>query len=395
MTWNDTDDGVRPLGAEAHPVPILKYGFTDGEPVIRGTDGTFRSEFDGSPVGEPVTEGLAQLGVTPVDADLTARISRGEAFEFEATVGTPAKTETNPLRRYRATVIPDLEEPVGHIVFGVATGRERTERTGIGLDHVASVVSHDLRNPLEVAKTRLRAGRESGDEDHFDHVARAHDRMERIIEDVLTLARGEDTIDPAEEAELTGIAETAWESVETDGATLTVDDELPTAVVDTDRTERVFENLFRNAVEHGSTGPRSQAHEDSVEHSSTGNRTQSGDSVEHGSTGNRTQSGDAVEHGKTTAARSSGGAPEGTDEPVEVRVGPIEASSTRGFYVADDGPGIPDGEREAVLQPGYSAHEHGTGLGLAIVDQIAGAHGWTLRITAADTGGARIELRDI
>jgi len=58
------------------------------------------------------------------------------------------------------------------------------------------VISHDLRNPLDVAKARLRAGQETGNEDHFDHVERAHDRMEQIIQDVLTLARGSESIDP-------------------------------------------------------------------------------------------------------------------------------------------------------------------------------------------------------
>jgi signal transduction histidine kinase len=48
-----------------------------------------------------------------------------------------------------------------------------------------------------------------------------------------------------------------------------------------------------------------------------------------------------------------------------------------------------------VFEPGYSTHDHGTGLGLAIVHQIADVHRWDLRITSADGGGARVEVRNL
>jgi signal transduction histidine kinase len=368
MTGNDADDGLGPIRAEAHPDPVLEYTIPDAEPVIVGSNVQFRSEFGAPPTGVPVTEGLDQLGITPVDTGAVSRTVGGEAAGFQVTVTPPRDVEELPSKRYHATVIPAPEEPAGHLVFRATTGPATTERNDLGLDHVASVVSHDLRNPLEVAKTRLRAGRETGNDEHFEHVARSHDRMERIIEDVLTLARGEDTIDPSEEADLTEIAEAAWESVDSDGATLSVDSPLPTAVVDADRTGRLFENLFRNAVEHGSTSlaPGDQ---------------------------------DAVEHGSTSDSPSAGGEAENpdlsTDGAPEIRVGRIESDSASGFYIADDGPGIPASERDAVFEPGYSTHDHGTGLGLAIVDQIADAHRWDIHITSADDGGARVEVRNL
>jgi signal transduction histidine kinase len=368
MTGNDVDDGLGLIRAEAHPDPVLEYAIPDAEPVVVGFNAQFRSEFGVPPKGASVTEGLAQFGITPVDADAASRIVGGEASEFQVTIGSAREAGGQPSKRYRATVIPDPENSAGHIVFRPTAGPDSTERNELGLDHVASVVSHDLRNPLEVAKTRLRAGRDTGNDDHFEHVARAHDRMERIIEDVLTLARGEDTIDPSEEVELTEIAEAAWESVDSDGATLSVDSRLPAAVVDADRTGRVFENLFRNAVEHGSTSPAPEEQ-------------------------------DAVEHGSASDSPSADGDAENpdppTDGPPEIRVGRIESDSGSGFYVADDGPGIPSSERDAVFEPGYSTHDHGTGLGLAIVHQIADAHRWDLRITSADGGGARVEVRNL
>jgi signal transduction histidine kinase len=73
---------------------------------------------------------------------------------------------------------------------------------------------------------------------------------------------------------------------------------------------------------------------------------------------------------------------------VTVTVGDLE----NGFYIEDDGPGIPKAEREAVFDPGHSTSEEGTGFGLAIVREIANAHGWSVRVTGGAAGGARFEL---
>jgi len=64
------------------------------------------------------------------------------------------------------------------------------------------------------------------------------------------------------------------------------------------------------------------------------------------------------------------------------------------LYVADDGPGIPDGDREELIKFGESRSEDGTGLGLAIARRIAEAHGWSLSITDSESGGTRVEIRE-
>jgi PAS domain S-box-containing protein len=76
---------------------------------------------------------------------------------------------------------------------------------------------------------------------------------------------------------------------------------------------------------------------------------------------------------------------------VTVTIGPL----TEGFFVADDGPGIPEPDRDQVFEPGYSTREDGHGSGLAIVEQIADAHGWEISVTEAAAGGARFELTGI
>jgi signal transduction histidine kinase len=76
------------------------------------------------------------------------------------------------------------------------------------------------------------------------------------------------------------------------------------------------------------------------------------------------------------------------EEPAVV-VGAL--SDERGFYVADDGPGIAPDVREEVFDIGYTTGK-GTGFGLDIVERIAAAHGWTIRATESEDGGARFEL---
>ena len=82
----------------------------------------------------------------------------------------------------------------------------------------------------------------------------------------------------------------------------------------------------------------------------------------------------------------------GGDE-VTVTVGKLP----NGFYVEDDGPGIPEAIRDEVFEFGFTSkgEDEGTGLGLASARQIAVAHGWELTATDADGGGARFEVTDV
>jgi nitrogen fixation/metabolism regulation signal transduction histidine kinase len=158
-------------------------------------------------------------------------------------------------------------------------------------------------------------------------------------------------------------------------------------------------------VEHGSTDSRAKPG-DSVEHGSTESRTQSGDSVEHGSTDSRAKPGDSVEHGSTDnrpAADAAEGLANGGGHAARTEDGDREAAvvdavtvtvgrTDDGFYVADDGPGIPAADRDEVFEAGVSTDPEGTGLGLNIVRSIAEAHGWTVRATESAAGGARVEF---
>jgi len=126
---------------------------------------------------------------------------------------------------------------------------EELERSNERLEEFAGVVSHDLRNPLNVAKGRLTLATEQDGPEHLDEISTALDRMDEIIDDVLTLVREEDSISEAEPVDLETVAVDAWNNVATGDATLTVDG-TTTFEADRDRLLRLFENLFRNAHEH-------------------------------------------------------------------------------------------------------------------------------------------------
>lgn len=232
-------------------------------------------------------------------------------------------------------------------VAGVYEIRQRAavreaRRQSARLEEFASVVSHDLRNPLGVAQGRLRETYRTGDPQHLKGVEGALERMDELIEETLSVARsGTQVTDPTEE-KLIALASEAWEGVETGDATLeTVGDRRLT--VDRPRAKKLFENLYRNSVEHGSTSSQPPAD-------------------------------DSVEHGRPN---------------VRIRVG----SLADGFYVEDDGPGIPEDERDSVLDQGFSTGENGSGLGLAIVRAIADAHSWDVTVCESEDGGARFEFR--
>jgi len=280
----------------------------------------------------------------------------------------------------------------------------RLERQNERLERFANIVSHDLRNPLQVAKGRLAHVEPQNTPEHLDEAVDALGRMEELVDDLLALARDGRRVDASESVDVGDVARSAWENVESPGGDLRVDvSEVVTA--DAGRLTQLFENLFRNSVEHGSTSNRT-ASDDSVEHGSTDNRRaeRAGDSVEHGSTSNRTVSDDSVERGSTppcSEAHSEGGGANGQTQSVDH--GAANGHSTAGvtitvgtmpdgFYVADGGPGIPEADRDDVFEAGYSTNDGGTGFGLDIVREIVEAHGWAITVTESDGGGARFEI---
>jgi len=191
------------------------------------------------------------------------------------------------------------------------------------------VVSHDLRNPLNIAQGYLDLLTEDIDRNELALAINSLDRMDTLITELLTLAKSGDGIGDTEPASVADVAEAAWNSVSTGTAEVVYPDRS-VVVADRSRLQQLFENLFRNAIEHG---------------------------------GERTT----------------------------VTVGTRDG----GFYVADDGLGIPTDEREAVFETGYTTVDGGTGFGLNIVEEVATAHDWSVEITESADGGARFDITGV
>ncbi len=206
---------------------------------------------------------------------------------------------------------------------------EVLQRQNERLEEFAHVVAHDLRNPLAGAVGFLEIARETNDEAHFDRIETSLGRMGELIEELLDIARETRRAADPRELSLPGLIEEAWSYVDAEDATLTIGDGLGSVYADETRLLQLFGNLFRNSIEHA-----------------------------------------------------------GRD--VAVEVGALE--SGLGFYVEDDGPGLPDGAREDVLTIGRTASASGTGIGLDSVTDVAEAHGWEISIPETD-GGARFEFR--
>jgi PAS domain S-box-containing protein len=124
------------------------------------------------------------------------------------------------------------------------------QRQNNRLDAFASLVSHDLRNPLNVAEGRLELAQEECNSEHLDAVATAHDRMATLIEDLLTLAREGGRVNETEAVNLGELAETTCQTVETGDATVRTQVDQ-TIQADRSCLSQLLENLIRNAVEHG------------------------------------------------------------------------------------------------------------------------------------------------
>ncbi|GAB6877769.1 ATP-binding protein [Halorubrum gandharaense] len=210
--------------------------------------------------------------------------------------------------------------------------QSQLERERDRLDQFASVVSHDLRNPLNTAKGRADMLADECDSEHLPPIRRSLSRMESLIEDLLTLARDGVPVEGMVEVDFGTLADEAWTTTETKDATIDIDIDELRIRADESRLRQLLENLFRNAVEHG------------------------GDSV-------------------------------------TVTVGALPNGN--GFYVEDDGPGIPESERERVFETGYTTTTEGTGFGLSIVTEIASAHGWDVTISDGKAGGARFEVSGV
>ncbi|RAW45589.1 histidine kinase [Halorubrum sp. 48-1-W] len=117
------------------------------------------------------------------------------------------------------------------------------------LDQFASAVSHDLRNPLSVARGHLELAREERDGESLRSVATALERMERLIGDLLAFAKiGTEAMEP-EAIELSHLLEECWAGLDRTDATLLVETDRAIRA-DRDQLRQLLVNLLSNAIDH-------------------------------------------------------------------------------------------------------------------------------------------------
>jgi len=190
-------------------------------------------------------------------------------------------------------------------------------------------VSHDLRNPLSIARGHLELATEDPTSEHHGLIAEALDRMDTLIGRLLADTEGEALTVDSQPVDLTDLSETCWQHVSTGESTLDATVDQPIRA-DRFRCKRLLENLFRNAIEHN-------------------------------------------------------------DGTVRITIGALDD----GFYIADNGSGIPDDDQEQVFESGYTTADTGTGFGLEIVSHVVDAHGWEIDLTESSAGGVRFEITDV
>ena len=326
------------------PDPAIAYDYVDGDPIVRQVNDAFEATFGYEPeavIGESVDDYIVPPDAESEANDLNEQLQRGENVRREVT-----RITADGPRHFILHVIPihlDAANAAGYAIYTDVTDRREREETlrrqNERLDEFASIVSHDLRNPLSVAEGYVDLARETGDMDHLDRAADAIDRMDELVEDLLSLAREGRSVGETDPVSLAAVAREAWSSVDTGGATLTVEAD-GTLEANRTRLRELLENVFRNSAEHGRDSP---------------------------------------------------------EDPLSVRVGAgtlrdDDGEEVPGFYVEDDGTGLPD-DADRVFDSGFTTEESGTGLGLAISERIAEAHGWTAHALAGADGGARFEFR--
>jgi PAS domain S-box-containing protein len=290
------------------------YGYDAEDAVSCGIDMLF-AEKQGEP--PPVEDLLAEAEVGPVVIDHWHERADGSVFWGTCTLSPLSNGEFEGY----AVIVQDTTTRKQY--------ERMLERQNDRLKEFTDILSHDLRNPLNILRGHLNEYNRTGDEKHLAVIDSTTDRMERLVEDLLRVARQGQVVEHPEPTDIGSVLDIAEEGTLPKTATLRYDS-VPRLMADPDRLVQVFENLLRNSADHGG-------------------------------------------------------------DDVTVQVGPLRD----GFYVEDDGPGIPEGDRDRVFDHGYTTREDGNGYGLSVVRSIVGAHGWDVAVVAVDHGGARFEITGI
>jgi two-component system, NtrC family, sensor kinase len=282
----------------------------------------------------------------------------------------PAAYETSELGalsgRYRA-MADELLDVQSHVV--------RVEKLA-GIGRLAAGVAHEIRNPLGALGTYVEVLRKRGsDPDVTAEMHAAIGRVDRIVQGLLDYARpdhrpGGARVPGPARADLNGAVMTAVQFLERQGLlkgrnlALSLESGLPCVQGDAHGLEQVVINLLMNACQASAAGTLAVG---------TVSRTfEPG----HRERARRADAADAPERRRWASRPRRRDLAPGTPGAV--------------LYVADDGPGIPEADRERIFDPFFTTKPpgEGTGLGLAIVARTVYDAGGVVWVDRAREGGA-------
>lgn len=356
IEWRSADG--RTLG-NATGLPLSPSFARVGEDALTGDDPTAADSYlvrstplwDGQLIlarsREPIVElgetfgAVVLVGLIPsllLSAILGIWVARRMEDRIEAIRGTLSRMQRGDL--LARVPAHGRDDDLGRIAGAVNDMGDDLSAAMDSLRQVSTDIAHDLRTPIQRVQVLLDQIGETGlTADQEALVARAQaetDRITRTFRSMLQIARieGGGSAPSLEAVDLNEIAETmvsVYEgAAEEAGQSLTLHPASSPATVRSDRSllQQVLANLIENAIRHCPTGSR------------------------------------------ITVA--------------------LDASGPVVLTVADNGPGIPEGEREKVLRRLYrlerSRTTEGSGLGLSLVAAVCDLHGADLELGDATPG---------
>ena len=299
------------------------------------------------------------LGVLAAEAD---RLAVG------ALPSPPPVYETAELdqlsARYRA-MAEDLLDAQSHIV--------RVEKLA-GIGQLAAGVAHEVRNPLGAIATYLEVlQRRGADPAVTAEIRQAIDRIERIVQGLLAYGRQPGAVAPVVGAatDLNAAVRTVTEFLESQGmfrgheVAVRLDGTASAVRGDRHALEQVVVNLVANACQ-AAPGTR----------------------VTIGTV--RTDLEPRADEPRATDGADPAPRPARRWAPRPRRPELPVGSPGVMLFVADNGPGVPETDRERIFDPFFTTKEpgQGTGLGLAIVARTVHESGGVVWVDRAREGGA-------
>jgi len=209
------------------------------------------------------------------------------------------------------------------------------------LNDLIQVVTHDIRNALQVGFGQLEHAQETSSSEAFDRTHEALERIRELMDRIVTLSQQGQEPRQIERIDLADVAQAALKTVNEPRLTLTA---IGTCSLDGDpaRLQRLFERLFENTAKYTETSV----------------------TVTIG----------LIQPIRTTTREESG--------------------LSAGFYIEDDGPGLDEELTDHIFKGGYTTTADETGFRLANIAQIADAHGWEMNVSTSSARGTRFAFVD-